>query len=134
MTRKNKGVEFPGNIIAIRSIEDCIRVTKKYTEGIRTMRKTHPIQGGDFPSAVFCKYYEVYPEMEVGLDMAVSDFIDWVWGDTPCIDVMFHYDYRANKASMVIRDGFDAVKQLTKSIPGFGDILKDINGSKLSEV
>ncbi len=124
MTRKRKGKEFRGNIFALRSLEDCIRATKKYTEGIQTIRKTHPVQGEELPSRVFYKYYEVYPDMEVGLDMAVKDFADWVLGDTLCIDVMFHYDYRINKASVLVRDGDGAVRKLMESILGFGDALK----------
>jgi len=126
MTRKRKGKEIRGNIISIRSLEDCIRATKKYTEGIQTIRKTHPVQGEELPSRVFYKYYEVYPDMEVGLDMDIRDFADWVFGDTSCIDVMFHYDYRANKASVLVRDGDGVVKKLIESIPGFLDALKDI--------
>jgi len=126
MTRIKKGKEVYGNIISIRALEDCIRATKKYTEGIQTIRKTHPVQGEELPSRVFYKYYEVYPDMEVGLDMDYRDFADWVWGDTACIDVMFHYDYRANKASVLVRDGDGAVKKLMESILGFGDVLKAI--------
>ena len=126
MTRKKKGREFRGNIIAIRSLEDCIRATKKYTEGIQTIRKMHPVQGEELPSRVFYKHYEVYPDMEVGLDMDIRDFADWVWGSTPCIDVMFHYDYRTNKASALVRDGDGVVKKLMDSIPGFGDALRAI--------
>jgi len=130
MTRSKKGKEVYGNIISIRALEDCIRATKQYTEGIQTIRKTHPVQGEELPSRVFYKYYEVYPDMEVGLDMDIKDFADWVWGDTPCIDVMFHYDYRANKASVLVRDGDGAVKKLMESIPGFGNALKGINGAR----
>jgi len=126
MTRIKKGNEFRGNILAIRSLEDCIRATKKYTEGIQTIRKTHPVQGEELPSRVFYKYYEVYPDMEVGLDMDYRDFADWVWGDTACIDIMFHYDYRVNKASVLVRDGDGVVKKLIESIPGFLDALKAI--------
>ena len=126
MTRIKKGNEVYGTILAIRALEDCIRATKKYTEGIQTIKKTHPVQGEELPSRVFYKYYEVYPDMEVGLDMAVSDFFDWLWHETPCIDVMFHYDYRANKASVLVRDGDGAVKKLMESILGFGDALKAI--------
>ncbi len=125
-----KGIEISSNIITIRSIEDCIRATKKYTEGIKTMRKTHPIQGEDFPSSVFCKYYEVYPDYKVELDMDVSELFDWLWPDTLCIGIMFHYDYREDKASIVIRDGVEAVKKLNSTIPGFGNILWSINGIK----
>ena len=128
MTRIPKGKEFRGNILTIRALEDCIRATKKYTEGIQTIRKTHPVQGEELPSRVFYKHYEVYPDMEIGLDMDIKDFADWVWGDTPHIDVMFHYDYRVNKASVLARDGDGAVRKLTESIPGFGEALKVING------
>lgn len=128
MTRSKKGIELLGNIIAIRSVEDCIRATKKYTEGIRTMRKAHPVQGEEFPSAVFYKYYEVYPDMEIGWDMSADDFMDWVFGETLCLDLMFHYDYRANKASVTIRDGIDAIKKLNLSIPGFKNAVKAVNG------
>lgn len=128
MTRKKRGKEFYGDILAIRAIEDCIRATKKYTEGIQTIRKAHPIQGSEFPSQVLYKDYEVYPDMEVGLDMSVGDFFDWVWGDTPCLVVMFHYDYREKKASVLVREGNGAVKKLAESIPGFSDALKDVNG------
>ena len=126
MSRIKKGREIRGNILAIRVIEDCIRATKKYTEGIQTMRKAHPIQGEDHPSRVFYKYYEVYPNMEVGLDMPVSDFLEWMWHETPCIDVMFHYDYRSNRASVLVRDGDGVVKKLIEAIPGFGDALRAI--------
>ena len=126
MTRVKKGQEFVGNIVTIREVEDCIRVTKKYTEGIRTIRKTHPVQGEDVPSKVFYKYYEVYPEMEVGWDMDAKDFFDWLWGDTPHIDLMFHYDYRDNKASLIIVDGNEALKKLNKGIPGFEGVIARI--------
>ena len=128
MTRVKKGKEVYGNIMAIRALEDCIRTTKKYTEGIQTIRKTHPVQGDELPSRVFYKYYEVYPDMEVGLDMHIKDFADWVAGDTPCIDIMFHYDYRANKASVLVRDGTEAIKMLAASIPGFSDAIREVNG------
>ena len=133
MTRVKKGKEFHGNIVAIRSIEDCIRATKKYTEGMRlknTNKKNQLIQGNDFPSRVFCKYYEVYPDMEVGLDMDVLDFADFVWGALKRIDVMFHYDYRSNKATLSIEEGDGAINKLIKSLPGFGEALKGVNGIK----
>ena len=126
MTRKRKGEEFRGHILAIHSLEDCIRATKKYTEGIQTIRKVHPVQGDELPSRVFYKYYEVYPDMEIGLDMDIKDFADWLWKDTLCVDVMFHYDYRVNKASVLVKDGDGVVKKLIDAIPGFLDALKAI--------
>ena len=133
----NNGGEFAGNIECIRAVEDCIRATKKYTEGIGTMRKQHPmIQGEDFPSKVFCKYYEVYPNTELSWNMPAGEALDWLWGETLHIDVMFKYDYRVNKASLSVREGESAVRELVKSIPNFGDVLKAItNGNgKANEV
>ena len=124
--------EFTGNIGCVRAVEDAIRATKKYTEGIGTIRIKHPIQGEGFRSKVFCKYFEVYPQIEIDWDMPVGEALDWLWGDTPCIDVMFKYDYRVNKASISIRDGMEAVKELANSIPNFSDALARViaNGRK----
>ena len=115
--------EFASNIGAIRAVEDCIRATKKYTEGIGTMRKTHPIQGDEFPSKTFCKYYEVYPDIELSWDMPAGVALDWLWRDTTCIDVLFKYDYRMNKASVIMKDGQRAIRDLKRAIPGFRDLL-----------
>jgi len=125
----NKRSEFKGTIIAVRAVEDCIRATKKYTEGIGTVRKRHPIQGEDFPSKMFCKYYEVYPDMELSWDMPAGVALDWLWGETPCIDVLFNYDYRANKASVIVQDGSRAVQELTKAIPDFSDELARVTAN-----
>lgn len=112
--------EFAANITAIRAIEDCIRATKKYTEGIRTIRKAHPAQQGeDSINRVFCKHYEVYPDTKISWDMPAGTALDWLWGDVTCIDVLFRYDYRVNRASVEIRDGPVAVKELARAIPGF---------------
>lgn len=129
---ENNHNKFSGTIIAVRAVEDSIRSTKKYTEGIGTMRKKHPIQGDDFPSKTFCKYYEVYPEVELDWNMPASIALDWLWGETPCIDVVFHYDYRVNKADITIREGPVAIKQLAKTIPGFSESLAKViaNGQK----
>ncbi len=96
-----------GNIESIRAIEDSIRATKKYTEGLLTLEKKHPqmIQGEDFPSRVFCKHYEVYPELEISWDMPVGTAVDMMWGDTTIINIIFKYDYRINKASISIKIG-----------------------------
>jgi len=136
MTREIKGSEFVSNVNAVRLVEDCIRATKKYTEGIKTVKKPYPdIQGDGSPSHVFYKYYEVYPELDIASskwDMDVVDFFDWFWGNAPCYDVMFHYDYRSNKASIIIKDGVEAVRKLSDAIPGFGDALKAVNGVRES--
>lgn len=119
----HNGSEFVSNITSIRAIEDCIRATKKYTEGISTIRKQHPIQGEGFPSKVFCKYYEVYPRLEISWDMPAGIALDWLWGEYTCIDVMFKYDYRVNEASINVKDGALAVKELARTIPDFSETL-----------
>ena len=121
--------EFKGNIESIRAVEDCIRASKRYTEGIWTKHYKHPIQGEDFPSRDFFKYYEVYPDTEISWDMPAGVAMDWLWGEVSRIDVRFHYDYRANKASIIVTNGAGAVKELTKAIPGFNEaIAKTIVG------
>ena len=122
----NNGHEFKGDILSVRAVEDSIRATKKYTEGVRTIFKKHPVQGTDFPSPVFCKHYEVYPDMEISWDMSALNCVPWLSGGTPCIDVMFHYDYRENTAFIEVRDGAGAVKKLASSIPGFSDALAKV--------
>ena len=126
---KNNQSEFEGTIVAVREVEDCIRATKKYTEGVGTLRTKHPIQGEEFPSKKFVKYYEVYPEVEVNWDMPASVALDWLWGETPCIDVLFNYDYRANKAEVVVKEGSAGTKQLAKAIPNFRDSLAKVTAN-----
>ena len=130
MGHRNNKNEYKGTIIDVRDIEDCIRATKKYKEEFGTMRKKHPIQGEDFSSKVFCKYYEVYPDIEISWDMAYGVALDWLWGETSHIDVMFKYDYRVNKASVLIKDGTIAIEELNVGIPHFKNALdKVMNGA-----
>ena len=121
------GCEYVGKIPYIRAVEDSIRATKKYTEGIRTMRTKHPIQGEEFPSRVFCKYYEVYPDVDVS-HMSLGTIVEWLSGYKEHIDVIFKYDYRENqnKASILIEDGASAVMALAKAIPKFSDTLAKV--------
>ena len=119
-------VEFAGNIGSVRAVEDCIRATKKYTEGLMTMRKSHPVQGEEFPSRVFCKHYEIYPNTEISWDMPVGTALDWLWKDVACINVLLKYDYRVNRASVEVRDGPVAVKELVRGIPGLSDALAKV--------
>lgn len=131
--RKNNNIDtFTGNIGTIREIEDCIRQTKKYTEGLQTAGRKHPIaiQGEDFSSRTFCKHYEVYPDLDISWDMLVDDFMDWLWKDVRCINVMFYYDYRGNKAYMYIKEGIEAVKELNDNIPGMRDRLVKLTTGK----
>lgn len=125
---KNRS-EFAGTIITVRAVEDSIRATQKYTEGIGTMRKKHPIQGEDFPSRMFYKYYEVYPDVELDWDMPAGVALDWLWGETTCIDVLFNYDYRANKAAVIVQNGSRAVQDLERSIPDFKESLSKVSAN-----
>lgn len=122
--------EFKSTIINIRNIEDCIRATKKYTEGIGTMRKQHPIQGTEFPSKVFCKYYEVYPDMNITWDMPAGKAADWLWGETDHYDLIFKYDYRTNTAELTVINGNGALNKLKQSIPGLKDALAVIDNER----
>ena len=131
----NSESEFKGNIVSVRAVEDCIRATKKYTEGIGTMRAKAPVQGEDFPSKVFCKYYEVYPHVDLNKKRSLLDAIgasvEWLSGYSTHIDVVFRYDYRADKASVTIKDGIAAIKELRLEIPGFHNALVAVaNGAR----
>jgi hypothetical protein len=125
----NREAEYTGSVVAVREVEDCIRATRKYAERIGTMRKHHPIQGEDIPSKVFCKYYEVYPEMEVSLDMRIEDAVIWLSGETPCFEVKFNYDYRDNKALVNFTDGLNALRDLKKSIPNLSECLAKVGAN-----
>lgn len=117
-------ITYTGNIEVIRAVEDCIRATKKYTEGIGTMRRQHPIQGEEFPSKTFVKYYEVYPDTEISWNMPANVAIDWLWADTPRIDMMFYYNYRSNEARVVIKNGNGAIQKLIDNIPNLKTVLE----------
>lgn len=121
-----KGITLRGNISDIRDIEDCIRASKRYTEGRLRQpdHPDHPMQGEKFASRKFCKYYEVYPDMEVGWDMPAGAAIDWLWGDVEYVDVVFNYDYRYNEASMTVRGDNKLTELLLSSIRGLCDIVR----------
>ncbi len=115
--------EYSGNIARIRAVEDAIRATRHYTEGVSSLLARHPIQGTDFPSRVLCKYYEVYPDIEVTWDMPAGVAVDWLWGEFMSIDVVFRYDYRVNQASVIVKGGRESIDKLSRTIPGFADAL-----------
>ena len=115
--------EFVGNIITVRAVEDTIRATRKYTKGVFARTASHPIQGADFPSHVITEYYEVYPDMEVGMDMSIVDAAFWLAGETPHIDVRFKYNYQRNKAIIIIHGNNGVVDLLNEGIPGFKEAL-----------
>lgn len=133
MSRSHKGV-YAGNIATVRAVEDCIRATRKYTEGIHTIRHQHPIQGEDMPSRTLTKWYEVYPELELSWDMPAGQAFDWLFGDYTCIVVKFYYDYKDNRASFEVRGGDKAIKMLNNSISGFTTVVQrvKVNGQRSS--
>lgn len=118
--------EHIGSILSVRAAEDCIRATKKYTKGAFSRAAQHPVQGQDFPSKALTEYYEVYPDMEVGLDMSIIDAIFWLAGDAPHIDVRFHYNYSCDKAMMVVFGGNGVVELLKEGIPGLANAIAGI--------
>lgn len=122
--------EFVGSILTVRDVEDTIRATKKYTKGAFSKTVQHPIQGEDFPSRVLTEYYEVYPDLDMDKKMPTWDamltFSDWLWGDTPHIDVLFRYNYQRNKAIVIIRGGNGVVQLLSEGIPGFEEALAKV--------
>jgi len=115
--------EYKGDILSVRAVEDCIRATRKYTKGVFSRKVKHPIQGEDFPSRLLTEYYEVYPDTEVSWDMPAAKAWAWVWGDVTRIDVRFSYDYREDKARVVVYGGEEAVRELASGIPGFATAL-----------
>lgn len=120
---KNHSNEITSNIACIRELEDCIRVTKKYTKGAFRKAAVHPIQGEDFPSKLLTEYYEVYPDTDITWEMPAGKAIDWLWGDVRHIDVHFKYDYRINVASIKVKDGANGMNELIGGIPGFKEAL-----------
>jgi len=122
--------EFSGDIMAVRAVEDCIRATGKYTEGVFSRQRKHtdaPIQGDDFPSRVLTKYYEVYPDIDLDKSRPFWDAVmttsDWLWGDTPHVDMTFWYNYATNKARVLLLGGNGVVKLLEDEIPGFREVM-----------
>lgn len=122
-------VTFTGDILSVRTVEDAIRATRKYTEGVQTLRRQHPLQGEDFPSQTFYKYYEVSPDIDLNKRLSVTDAgyktFDWLWGKG-MINVYFWYNYPTDKAKMVVKDGWDAVKVLVSKIPSFALALRNV--------
>ena len=118
--------KYSGSIGSVRAVEDCIRESKRYTEGVFHKHVNHAIQGESFPSRVFTKYYEVYPDLVISWDMPAGKALDWLWGEYLFIEVFFFYDYRNNKASIVITDGKDAVNILKTKIAGVARTLSQL--------
>jgi len=121
---------YESDIISIRAVEDAIRASRRYTEQLGTMLHKHPVQGEHVASRVLTKHYEVYPETDLDEMLSVSKAIDrlgdWLWGDVPKVVVLFHYDYRSNRAYVIVRDGTEAIDLLAVNIPGFANAIDQI--------
>jgi len=115
--------EFVGTILAVRTVEDTIRATRKYTKGAFSRQAHHPIQGEEFPSRVLTEYYEVYPDVESVWDMSIIDAAFWLAGETPHIDVDFKYNYIRDVAIVIVHGNNGVVKLLGEGIPGFEEAL-----------
>lgn len=115
---KKGNYEFTGSVLAIRAIEDCIRASHKFNKYFRLNRGHHPTQGEDFPSNKFYERYEVYPDIEWGIDMQLTDLLILAGHGAPIVNVVFNYDYRVDKASMVVEGKLGGLEKLLDGIPG----------------
>ena len=127
MRNRSSETVVSGSILQVRELEDSIRSTRQYTKGAFRKPTVHPIQGENIPSRVLTEYYEVYPDLELSMDMAASDAWAWVWGDVLHIDVKFHYDYKCNNAQMIVYGSNGVVKSLCDGISGFKEALNRID-------
>lgn len=108
------------DIPKIRAIEDTVRATKNYTEGLFTASKVHPEQD-NFPTRIFTKQYDIYPDSTVpGWDSYISEVIKWL--RSRVIVIKFWYDYRNNKAEIIGQRNELAI--LCEMIPNFQETLE----------
>ena len=121
--------EFVGSILSVRTVEDTIRATKRYTKGLFRKPINHPIQGGDFPSRVLTEHYEYYPHIEPNLDMSIIDAVFWLADCEPHIDIDFSYNYLRGKAIVIVHGGDGVMKLLEDGVPGFKDALVKLNNT-----
>jgi len=120
-------IEYVGNIQLVRAIEDSIRASKKYTKILFRRNGQTPMQGEGFPSRCVTEHYEVYPDIDgVSWDMPVGVALEWLSGIVTSVEVMFKYNYNVNKAWMVVKDGYQGVRELKKGIVGFREALSKV--------
>jgi len=101
---KEKGqvMKMQDTIQAVRLLEDAIRETKQYTEGLFTERRTHPVQGEECARA-FTKVYELYIDAPLhSMNDDISAAFDWF--DSRVAVFRFWYDYRGEKASIEVSE------------------------------
>lgn len=119
-------IEYTGDILTVRAVEDCIRSTRKYTKGVFSKPVKHPIQGEEFQSRSLTEYYEVYPSLELGWDMSASDAWAWVWGDIEHIGIHLVYNYPSNRAWLILLGGNGSIVSMEEGIPGFSQALAQL--------
>lgn len=91
-----------GTIQEVRELEDAVRATKQYTEGLFTERRTHPVQGKESARA-FRKLYELYIDAPLhSMNDDISVAFDWF--DSRVAVFRFWYDYREQKASVEVSE------------------------------
>ena len=121
-------VVYEGDVVTIRDVEDAIRATRKYTKGKLTVpQRDQARQGDGFAAKAVTEYYEVYPSVDISLEMKASDAWAWVWGDVEHIDVIFTYSYTNNKARCIVHGRNGQVNRLSEGIPGFGKAIEKAN-------
>ena len=132
-------LKVKSGVFNIRQLEDSIRATERYTEGLLTKERKHPIQGEEFTSKAFRKMYEIYPThnipkaLRTNEDEPIKEFFPnfYKWITSPAIQIYFYYDYRNDKAELEYHD--KDLEQLIKVIPNFINILKRIHNNRKSE-
>tara|TARA_Y100000310_G_scaffold344205_1_gene455710 strand:- start:299 stop:742 length:444 start_codon:yes stop_codon:yes gene_type:complete len=127
--------KIKGNITQIRELEDSIRATNRYTEGLFTKKVKRPEQG-DMPSRAFSRLLEVYLDaefMELDWDMAFMDYLNKSieWFTSRATVIKFWYDYRDNKAEMSVEE--TRINIICDVIPGFAVSLAKIRQIPVEE-
>lgn len=125
--------ELFGDILSVRAVEDTVRATHKYTEGIFSRynkKEEKRIQGGDFPSRIVTHYYEVYPDLDLEDEMTMWDALlttsDFLWGAIPMVEIIFVYNYVRNRAVVTVRGGNGVMEMLENGIPGWKEKLEEV--------
>lgn len=113
-----------GTIQEIRIIEDAVRKTEQYTEGLFTEGHKHPIQGEESTRA-FKKQYELYIDAPLHKRTDIKGALKWY--DSRVAIFKFWYDYREQEASMEVSEEglllsietFKEIKKVFKGYPPF---------------
>lgn len=126
--------KYTGTILDVRAVENTIRATERYTKVIsRKKRKEYQIQGEEFSSRTVIEFYEVHPDIDIGKQRplreiweTIKDASDWLWGDTPMVEVTFVYYQARNEALVDVYGGNGVLKMLEDGIPGWKEALEKV--------